>query len=80
MDKAGGYAIQGFGAILIESIHGDYPNVVGLPLTRLAAMLRSQGVTILGVRFEGPGEGLRNGNRVMREASWREGRRRDDEE
>lgn len=39
LDKAGAYAIQGFGALLIESINGDYYNVVGLPLRRLAELL-----------------------------------------
>ena len=31
-DKAGGYAVQGVGAILVERIEGSWDNIVGLPL------------------------------------------------
>lgn len=40
MDKAGGYGIQGLGAILVHEIRGCYFNVVGLPLSRTWEMLR----------------------------------------
>jgi septum formation protein len=33
--RAGGYAIQGAGAVLVESVRGDYLNIVGLPLATL---------------------------------------------
>lgn len=38
-DKAGGYAIQGLGAILVESIEGSWDNVVGLPLRATLGLL-----------------------------------------
>jgi septum formation protein len=36
--RAGGYAIQGIGAVLVREIRGDYENVVGLPVARLLDM------------------------------------------
>jgi septum formation protein len=47
MDKAGGYAIQGRGAVLVERIEGDYSNVVGLPLSALAESLSEFGIKVL---------------------------------
>ena len=44
MDKAGAYALQGIGALFIESIAGSYTNVIGLPLDRLYPHLRLHGV------------------------------------
>jgi septum formation protein len=34
-DRAGAYAIQGLGSILVAGLHGDFSNVVGLPVTLL---------------------------------------------
>ena len=43
-DKAGSYAIQGFGAVFVERIEGSYSAVVGLPLYETAAMLEKFGI------------------------------------
>jgi septum formation protein len=45
--KAGAYAVQGKGAIFVDGIEGCYYNVVGLPLPKLADMLKKFGVTLM---------------------------------
>jgi septum formation protein len=45
-DKAGAYAIQGYGAAFVEGIVGDYFNVVGLPLFTLCRILKKHGLAI----------------------------------
>lgn len=47
-DKAGGYAIQGFGAALVTRIDGSYSGVVGLPLVETCALLDAFGVPYCG--------------------------------
>ncbi|XP_030664506.1 probable bifunctional dTTP/UTP pyrophosphatase/methyltransferase protein isoform X4 [Nomascus leucogenys] len=39
MDKAGGYGIQALGGMLVESVHGDFLNVVGFPLNHFCKQL-----------------------------------------
>jgi septum formation protein len=47
LDKAGAYAIQGLGAVIVKDIEGDYFNVIGLPLSSLAEVLKKFGVRML---------------------------------
>lgn len=44
MDKAGAYAAQGVGALFVESVSGNYNNVIGLPLAILLRMMRDAGI------------------------------------
>ncbi|MCA9408872.1 MAG: septum formation protein Maf [Candidatus Omnitrophica bacterium] len=46
-DKAGGFDIEGFGSTFIHRIEGCYTNVIGLPMAKLATMLKKVGVSIL---------------------------------
>lgn len=46
LDKAGAYAIQGLGSILVKRIEGDYFNVIGLPLCPLVECLAEFGIRI----------------------------------
>jgi len=45
-DKAGGYAIQGRGAVFVESLHGSYSGVMGLPLFETAGLLATAGLPV----------------------------------
>ena len=47
-NRAGGYAIQGLGAALVERIEGDYLNVVGLPAALLVRLLADRFAGIYG--------------------------------
>lgn len=46
LDKAGAYAIQGWGALYVESIAGNYTNVVGLPVPAVAELFVELGHTL----------------------------------
>lgn len=48
MDKAGAYGIQGYGAMFVSHLEGDYFSVMGLPVCTLSGMLRAAGVPVLG--------------------------------
>jgi septum formation protein len=43
-DKAGGYAIQGLGAVFVRRVHGSYSGVMGLPLFETAELLDAAGI------------------------------------
>jgi septum formation protein len=52
-DKAGGYGIQGIGAIFAETLDGSYSTVVGLPLAETEQLLRDFGVDTWAMRRGG---------------------------
>lgn len=46
LDKAGSFDIQGFGSVFIDRIEGCFYNVVGLPMAKLAKILKKTGIDI----------------------------------
>jgi len=48
LGKAGGYAIQGRGALFVAELHGSYSGVMGLPLCETGELLRELGVEPMG--------------------------------
>lgn len=46
-DKAGGYAIQGKGAVFVERLEGSYSGVMGLPLFETAELLHRFGIPVV---------------------------------
>ena len=55
LDKAGAYAIQGLGALLVERIEGNYSNIVGLPLPTAQRLLHDCGYDVRQFRRTGDG-------------------------
>jgi septum formation protein len=47
-DKAGGYAIQGLGAVFVADLAGSYSGVMGLPLFETAQLLNEFGIEVFG--------------------------------
>ena len=45
-DKAGGYAIQGLGAVFVEHLEGSFSGVMGLPLFETVALLQKASVRV----------------------------------
>jgi septum formation protein len=58
-DRAGGYAIQELGAMLVEGIEGDYFNVVGLPVAALVELLPISSVFVTNATPGNPGSAPR---------------------
>jgi len=52
MDKAGAYALQGVAAAFIDHIEGCYSNIIGLPVSDTALLLRKHGITVMGLGKE----------------------------
>jgi len=55
MDKAGAYAVQGIGAVLVEHVDGDPTTVIGLPLRTTLDLVRAAGIHWPVSRMNGAG-------------------------
>ena len=53
-DKAGAYAIQGLGSLLVEAVEGNYSNVVGLPIPRVYRLFGRLGYDLKDFRVGAP--------------------------
>lgn len=42
LDKAGGYNVQGYGALFVESIQGDHFSIMGLPISKVYQLLKKR--------------------------------------
>lgn len=47
LDRAGAFAVQGLGSVLIQKVSGDFNSIMGLPLFKVAKILTQLGVKIL---------------------------------
>ena len=56
LDKAGAYAIQGLGSLFVESVEGNYANIVGLPVPTLYRLVAELGQSLLDFRVESADE------------------------
>ncbi len=45
-DKSGGFSIEGLGSLVFDDIRGSYYNVMGLPMGKLAGVMKSAGLSI----------------------------------
>ena len=52
MDKAGAYAIQDLGKLLVKEVHGDFYNVMGLPIVLLKRLFKELGLDFTKYTYE----------------------------
>ena len=48
MDKAGAYGIQGYGAMIVDKIEGDFYNVMGFPISKIMSELKKLDIYDIG--------------------------------